>query len=119
MVARFSVGAFTSSTRAPSDFSSSIALSTRLSTTDELPSIAANRSLEPSKLSGLVRGELDWVVMKALEKDRNCRYETANSLALDLQRYLHDQPIVARPTSRMERSWRWCRRNQAVALLLA
>ena len=54
--------------------------STRLSTTDELPSIAANRGLEPRKLSGLVRGELDWIVMKALEKDRSRRYETANGV---------------------------------------
>src|SRR6476620_8244900 len=51
--------------------------STRLSTTDELPSIAANRGLEPRKLSGVVRGELDWIVMTALEKDRNRRYESA------------------------------------------
>src|SRR5215471_4576461 len=51
--------------------------STRLSTTQELPSIAANRGVEPRRLSGLVRGELDWIVMKALEKDRNRRYETA------------------------------------------
>src|SRR5262249_35861577 len=62
--------------------------STRLSTTEELPSIAANRGLEPKKLSGLVRGELDWIVMKALEKDRNRRYETASGFALDIQRYL-------------------------------
>ena len=52
--------------------------SMRLSTTEELPSIAACRQLEPRKLSGLMRGELDWIVMKALEKDRNRRYETAN-----------------------------------------
>src|ERR1700758_4815208 len=57
--------------------------STRLSTTEERVSIAANRSLEPKKLSGLVRGELDWIVMKCLEKDRDRRYETANSLVLD------------------------------------
>ena len=62
--------------------------STRLSTTEQLPSIAANRGLEPKKLSGLVRGELDWIVMKALEKDRDRRYETANGLATDVQRYL-------------------------------
>jgi len=55
--------------------------SLRLSTTEELPSIAACRHIEPRKLSGLVRGELDWIVMKALEKDRNRRYETANELA--------------------------------------
>src|SRR5216684_1631973 len=59
-----------------------------LSTTEELPSIAACRHVEPRTLSGLVRGELDWIVMKALEKDRNRRYETANGLAADLRRYL-------------------------------
>src|SRR5207245_8958262 len=48
--------------------------SSRLSTTQGLPAIAANRGLEPSKLSGLLRGELDWIVMKTLEKDRNRRY---------------------------------------------
>ena len=62
--------------------------SMRLSTTEELPSIAACRNIEPRKLSGLMRGELDWIVMKALEKDRNRRYETANGLAADLRRYL-------------------------------
>ena len=56
-------------------------LSNRLSTTEELPAIAANRGLEPAKLTKLVRGELDWIVMKALEKDRNRRYETANGFA--------------------------------------
>jgi hypothetical protein len=73
--------------------------STRLSTTAELPSVAANRGLEPKKLSGLIRGELDWIVMKCLEKDRNRRYETANGLAMDLQRYLHDEPVEACPPS--------------------
>ncbi len=73
--------------------------STRLSTTEELPSIAACRSIEPRKLSGLVRGELDWIVMKALEKDRNRRYETANGLAADLRRYLDDEPVQACPPS--------------------
>jgi WD40 repeat protein/tRNA A-37 threonylcarbamoyl transferase component Bud32 len=92
--------------------------STRLSRTDELPSIAANRGLEPNKLSGLVRGELDWVVMKALEKDRNRRYETANSLALDLQRYLHDEPVQACPPSAVYRMRKFARRNK-VALITA
>ena len=54
-------------------------------------------SIEPRKLSGLVRGELDWIVMKALEKDRNRRYETANGLAADLRRYLDDEPVQACP----------------------
>ncbi len=71
--------------------------SLRLSTTEELPSIAACRHVEPRKLSGLVRGELDWIVMKALEKDRNRRYETANGLASDLRRYLDDEPVHACP----------------------
>src|SRR5262245_40806708 len=56
--------------------------STRLSSTDELPSISAQRQSEPAKLTRLVRGELDWIVMKALEKDRNRRYETANGFAM-------------------------------------
>src|SRR5262245_36854879 len=66
--------------------------STRLSTAEGRASIAANRGMEPHKLSGLVRGELDWIVMKALEKDRNRRYETANGFAADVQRYLADEP---------------------------
>src|SRR5208282_2076249 len=60
--------------------------STRLSATDEMPSVTANRGQEPKKLSGLVRGDLDWIVMKCLEKDRNRRYETANGIAQDIQR---------------------------------
>src|SRR5262249_54551669 len=73
--------------------------STRLSTTEELPAIAASRGLEPKKLSGLVKGELDWIVMKALDKDRTRRYQTANGLAHDLERYLHDEPVEACPPS--------------------
>ena len=86
--------------------------STRLSTTDALPSIAANRGSEPQKLSRLVRGELDWIVMKALEKDRNRRYETANGLALDIQRYLHDEPVQACPPSARYRLRKFARRNK-------
>src|SRR5262249_5664950 len=52
--------------------------STKLSTAEGLPTLAANRGTEPSKLTKLVRGELDWIVMKALEKDRRRRYESAN-----------------------------------------
>jgi tetratricopeptide (TPR) repeat protein len=73
--------------------------STRLSTTEALPSIAANRNVEPRRLIGQVHGELDWIVMKALEKDRNRRYETANGMARDLQRYLDDLPVEAGPPS--------------------
>src|SRR5688500_10849762 len=73
--------------------------STRLSTTDELASIAACRGLEPRKLGGVVRGELDWIVMRALEKDRSRRYETANGFAADVQRYLNDEAVQACPPS--------------------
>ena len=86
--------------------------STRLSTADALPSIAANRGSEPNKLSRLVRGELDWIVMKALEKDRNRRYETANGLAADIQRYLNDEPVQACPPSAMYRFRKFARRNK-------
>jgi serine/threonine protein kinase len=73
--------------------------SARLSSSDELPAIAANRKLEPKKLTKLVHGDLDWIVMKCLEKERGRRYETANGLAMDIQRYLADEPVVAGPPS--------------------
>ncbi|MFO0968312.1 MAG: protein kinase [Gemmataceae bacterium] len=92
--------------------------SIRLSTTEELPSIAANRGLEPKKLTGLVRGELDWIVMKALEKDRSRRYETANAFAADLERYLRDEPVQACPPSLGYRFRKFARKNKA-ALTLA
>src|SRR4029450_4346536 len=73
--------------------------STKLSTAEGLPTLAANRGTEPARLTKLVRGELDWIVMKALEKDRNRRYETANGFAQDVQRYLADEPVLACPPS--------------------
>jgi tetratricopeptide (TPR) repeat protein/serine/threonine protein kinase len=91
--------------------------STRLSTTDELPSVAANRGLEPKKLSGLVRGELDWIVMKALDKDRNRRYETANGFAQDIQRYLADEPVQACPPSGWYRFRKFTRRNKTALVV--
>jgi tetratricopeptide (TPR) repeat protein len=93
--------------------------SLRLSTTEELPNIAACRNIEPRKLSGLVRGELDWIVMKALEKDRNRRYETANSLAADLRRYLDDEPVHACPPSAWYRFGKFARRNEAGLIMAA
>jgi serine/threonine protein kinase len=87
--------------------------STRLSEShDTLPSISAQRQTEPAKLTKLVRGELDWIVMKALDKQRNRRYETANSLALDLQRYLEDEPVQACPPSVGYRFRKFARRNR-------
>src|SRR5206468_8975429 len=86
--------------------------STKLSTADGLPTLAANRGMEPAKLTRLVRGELDWIVMKALEKDRCRRYETANGFAMDLQRYLADEPVLACPPSARYRLGKFARRNK-------
>ena len=72
--------------------------STRISTLgDALPDIARQHGTEPLKLGKQVRGDLDWIVMKALEKDRTRRYETANGFAADVRRHLENQPVVARP----------------------
>src|SRR5262249_19288602 len=94
-------------------------LSKRLSSTAELPSIAANRGTEPAKLTKLVRGELDWIVMKALEKDRNRRYETANAFAMDVQRYLADEPVLACPPSAAYRFRKFARRNKRALAMVA
>src|SRR5262249_17510069 len=64
----------------------------------------------------LFRGELDWIVMKALEKDRNRRYETASSLAADVQRYLDDEPVQACPPSAVYRFGKFARRNKAALM---
>jgi serine/threonine protein kinase len=87
--------------------------STKLSTAQGLPTLAANRGTEPAKLTRLVRGELDWIVMKALEKDRARRYETASALAADVQRYLRDEPVLAGPPSAVYRVRKFVRRNKA------
>ena len=86
--------------------------STKLSTAEALPNIAANRSIEPARLAKLLQGELDWVVMKALEKDRTRRYETANGFARDIQRYLADEVVEARPPSRGYRLKKFVKRNK-------
>jgi serine/threonine protein kinase/tetratricopeptide (TPR) repeat protein len=94
--------------------------STRLSQSkDSLPSISAQRHTEPVKLKKLVRGELDWIVMKALEKDRSRRYETANGLATDLQRYLADEPVHACPPSAGYRVRKFARRNRVALTTVA
>jgi WD40 repeat protein/serine/threonine protein kinase len=95
--------------------------STRLSDSGEtLASISAQRQMEPAKLTKLVRGELDWIVMKALDKDRNRRYETASAFAADVQRYLHDEPVLACPPSAWYRFRKFARRNRrAVATAAA
>jgi tetratricopeptide (TPR) repeat protein len=87
--------------------------SIRLSSTDTLPSLATFRHTEPAKLKKLVRGELDWIVMKALEKDRTRRYETASGFARDIQRYLDDEVVEARPPSAGYRIGKFVRRHKA------
>ena len=94
--------------------------STRLSDSGEaLASISSNRHTEPAKLTKLVRGELDWIVMKTLEKDRNRRYETANGLAADVQRYLNDDPVLACPPSALYRLRKFARRNKTALAMAA
>ena len=88
-------------------------LSTRLSKTAQLASIAALRNLEPAKLTRLVRGELDWIAIKALEKDRNRRYATANDLARDLERYLAGEPVEAAAPSAGYRLRKYARKHFA------
>jgi len=87
--------------------------SNRISTAEGAPSIAAHRHTEPAKLARLVRGELDWIVMKALEKDRSRRYETATGFAADVLNYLADEPVLACPPSAGYRLWKFARRNKA------
>ena len=76
---------------------------------DHLRRIAA---WTPRKLSQLLRGDLDWIVMKALEKDRTRRYESASALAADVQRYLADEPVQARPPSLAHHAAKWVRRHR-------
>jgi tetratricopeptide (TPR) repeat protein len=90
--------------------------STKLSTAEGLPTLAANRGTEPAKLTKLLRGDLDWIVMKALEKDRARRYETANGLAMDLQRYLADEPVLACPPSVWYRLRKFVKRNRTALI---
>jgi tetratricopeptide (TPR) repeat protein len=87
--------------------------STRLiSSSDTLPTIAANRQTEPHKLSALVRGDIDWIVMRALEKDRTRRYESASAFAADIERHLKDEPVEACPPSAGYRLRKLARRNK-------
>ena len=85
--------------------------STRLSglNGEQLTTVATQRKVEPVQLNRLLSGDLDWIVMKALEKDRRRRYETASALAADLGRHLDNEPVTARPPSnvyRLQKAWR-------------
>jgi serine/threonine protein kinase len=84
--------------------------------TTTLDSVAAQRQTEPAKLTKMVRGELDWIVMKALEKDRNRRYGSAGDFAMDVQRYLADEPVLACPPSVGYRLRKFVRRHRGPVL---
>jgi serine/threonine protein kinase/tetratricopeptide (TPR) repeat protein len=90
--------------------------SARLGDSESLPSLAALRRLEPARLTRTVRGELDWIVMKCLEKDRARRYGTADGLARDVQRYLADESVEACPPSAGYRLVKFLRRNRGPVL---
>jgi hypothetical protein len=93
--------------------------STRLGTLGEAARrICLLRQSDPKRLGQIVRGELDWIVMKALDKDRSRRYETANGLARDIERYLHDEPVEACPPSAAYRLRKMARRNKAGLIAL-
>jgi WD40 repeat protein/serine/threonine protein kinase len=93
--------------------------STRISTLGQAATtISTQRRSDPKRLSQLIRGELDWIVMKALEKDRNRRYETSTALAADVQRYLADEPVQACPPSSVYRLRKFARRH-TTALAMA
>jgi hypothetical protein len=80
----------------------------------ELTATALHRRVAPLNLKSQLSGDLDWIVMKGLEKNRSRRYETANALAMDIQRHLNNEPVVARPPSRLYRFQKLVRRNRAV-----
>jgi serine/threonine protein kinase len=95
--------------------------STRVSTmvNDDLTAAAMRRGTDAPRLIHLLRGDLDWIVMKCLEKDRTRRFETANGLALDIQRHLNNEPVTARPPSKLYRFEKLVRRNKAAFAAIA
>ena len=88
----------------------------RLSTIETLANVAANRRLEPGKLGGLMRGELDWIVMMALEKARDDRYESANAFAADIQRFLAEEQVLACPPAIKYRLSKFVKKHKAILM---
>jgi serine/threonine protein kinase len=81
---------------------------------DELTATAQRRHMEPPRLRSELRGDLDWIVMKALDKDRRRRYATVAELAQDVERFLANEPVIARPPSRLYLMQKFVRRNQVI-----
>ncbi len=90
--------------------------SSRLGQTAELESIAGRRGIEPGRLLKWLRRDFDWIVMKAMETDRDRRYQTAIALEADIRRYLADEPLEARPPSRGYRLQKFVRRNRGAVI---
>jgi eukaryotic-like serine/threonine-protein kinase len=86
---------------------------------NDLAATSKARHAEPPRLIALIRGDLDWIVMKALDKERARRYETANGLAMDIRRHLNNEPVLARPPSRVYRLQKLVRRNKGVFVAAA
>ncbi len=92
--------------------------SSRVSSSEKLPSVAANRCTEPAKLSAFIRGELDWITAKALEKDRARRYESASSFAEDVRRFLRNEQVLACPPTVAYRAQKFIAKHGAAAAIL-
>lgn len=94
--------------------------STRISTLGETAeTVSQRRGTDAKRLSLLLRGDLDWIVMKAMEKDRTRRYETANGFALDVKRHLHNEPVLASPPSTLYRAGKLVQRNRGAFTAVA
>jgi serine/threonine protein kinase/WD40 repeat protein len=91
--------------------------STRISTSLLLPSLAASRQTDPGKLSGLLKGDLDWIILKTLEKERRLRYDTATALVADIERHLNDEPVVAAPPSVGYRTRKFVRKHKTAVVV--
>jgi eukaryotic-like serine/threonine-protein kinase len=92
--------------------------SQRLSSSDSLTSVAARRHIEPLRLTKLVKGELDWIIMKALDKNRNRRYESASGFGADIQRYLAGESVLAAPPSRLYNARKFVARNRGLVSIV-
>jgi serine/threonine protein kinase len=84
------------------------------SSVGEMLDVANKRATEPARLGTILRGDLDWIVLKALDKDRSRRYASANELAADVHRFLEDQPVEATPPSRRNKLRKFARRNRGL-----
>ena len=89
------------------------------SSKEQLVTISEQRQIQPSRLEQILRNELDWVVMKALEKDRTRRYDSANDFALDIERYLNGEAVIARPPTLLYRTSKYVRRHKGLLATVA